>query len=323
MEVILLERVGKLGQMGDVVRVKDGFARNFLLPRGKALARHRRQQKALRGMKAELAGQEPRDQRARPASSPASSTAKPTSSCGKQAKPGNCSARCRRATSPACSRPTAPRSAARRSCSMRRSRRSDNTRCRWRCTRRSKFQSPSPSRAAQDEAAAHCAGRRCDRAADGGGRGSGRGGCSRGSNVRARKAKTQQDAPEARLRRRTRRAEDGAGKAGQGSQGSKGQKRRLTRRPDAIRVFLAPRPAWRHRPRAHLLWCHSLSVPALIYPAASALRSAASGFFSAPFPSLGLGGRLFLCVGLGLFVALGRSLGCSPRAGGPRSIDLR
>ena len=37
MEVILLERVGRLGQMGDVVRVKDGFARNFLLPRGKAL----------------------------------------------------------------------------------------------------------------------------------------------------------------------------------------------------------------------------------------------------------------------------------------------
>jgi large subunit ribosomal protein L9 len=37
MEVILLERVPKLGQMGDTVRVKDGFARNFLLPRGKAL----------------------------------------------------------------------------------------------------------------------------------------------------------------------------------------------------------------------------------------------------------------------------------------------
>jgi large subunit ribosomal protein L9 len=37
MEVILLEKVGKLGQMGDVVRVKDGFARNFLLPKGKAL----------------------------------------------------------------------------------------------------------------------------------------------------------------------------------------------------------------------------------------------------------------------------------------------
>ena len=37
MEVILLERVLKLGQMGDTVRVKDGYARNFLLPNGKAL----------------------------------------------------------------------------------------------------------------------------------------------------------------------------------------------------------------------------------------------------------------------------------------------
>jgi large subunit ribosomal protein L9 len=37
MEVILLERVARLGQMGDVVRVKDGFARNFLLPQHKAL----------------------------------------------------------------------------------------------------------------------------------------------------------------------------------------------------------------------------------------------------------------------------------------------
>lgn len=37
MDVILLERIGRLGQMGDVVRVKDGYARNFLLPNGKAL----------------------------------------------------------------------------------------------------------------------------------------------------------------------------------------------------------------------------------------------------------------------------------------------
>jgi large subunit ribosomal protein L9 len=37
MEVILLERVAKLGQMGETVRVRDGFARNFLLARGKAL----------------------------------------------------------------------------------------------------------------------------------------------------------------------------------------------------------------------------------------------------------------------------------------------
>ena len=37
MQVVLLERIGRLGQMGDVVKVKDGFARNFLLPKGKAL----------------------------------------------------------------------------------------------------------------------------------------------------------------------------------------------------------------------------------------------------------------------------------------------
>lgn len=37
MQVILLERIGRLGQMGDVVKVKNGYARNFLLPLGKAL----------------------------------------------------------------------------------------------------------------------------------------------------------------------------------------------------------------------------------------------------------------------------------------------
>ena len=37
MEVILLERISRLGQMGDTVKVRDGFARNFLLPQGKAL----------------------------------------------------------------------------------------------------------------------------------------------------------------------------------------------------------------------------------------------------------------------------------------------
>ena len=37
MQVILLQRVAKLGQMGEVVNVKDGYARNFLLPQGKAL----------------------------------------------------------------------------------------------------------------------------------------------------------------------------------------------------------------------------------------------------------------------------------------------
>ena len=37
MELVLLQRIEKLGQMGDVVHVKDGYARNYLLPHGKAL----------------------------------------------------------------------------------------------------------------------------------------------------------------------------------------------------------------------------------------------------------------------------------------------
>ena len=36
MQVILLEKVGNLGGLGDVVKVKDGFGRNFLIPQGKA-----------------------------------------------------------------------------------------------------------------------------------------------------------------------------------------------------------------------------------------------------------------------------------------------
>ena len=54
MEVILLERIGKLGQMGDVVRVKDGYARNFLLPRNKALRANADNKARFEGMKAEL-----------------------------------------------------------------------------------------------------------------------------------------------------------------------------------------------------------------------------------------------------------------------------
>src|SRR6185503_14947085 len=54
MEVILLERIGKLGQMGDVVRVKDGFARNFLLPRGKALRATSDNKKRFEEMKSDL-----------------------------------------------------------------------------------------------------------------------------------------------------------------------------------------------------------------------------------------------------------------------------
>jgi large subunit ribosomal protein L9 len=54
MEVILLERVGKLGQMGDVVKVKDGYARNFLLPRGKALRASTDNKSKFEGMKGDL-----------------------------------------------------------------------------------------------------------------------------------------------------------------------------------------------------------------------------------------------------------------------------
>ena len=54
MEVILLERVPKLGQMGDVVRVRDGFARNFLLPKGKALRASQANRAEFDEMKAEL-----------------------------------------------------------------------------------------------------------------------------------------------------------------------------------------------------------------------------------------------------------------------------
>jgi large subunit ribosomal protein L9 len=54
MEVILLERIGKLGQMGEVVRVKDGYARNFLLPRGKALRATADNKSKFEGMKVEL-----------------------------------------------------------------------------------------------------------------------------------------------------------------------------------------------------------------------------------------------------------------------------
>ncbi len=54
MEVILLERVAKLGQMGETVRVKEGFARNFLLPKGKALRATQANKERFEGMRKEL-----------------------------------------------------------------------------------------------------------------------------------------------------------------------------------------------------------------------------------------------------------------------------
>jgi large subunit ribosomal protein L9 len=54
MEVILLQRVAKLGQMGETVRVKDGFARNFLLPTGKALRATEGNKQRFEGQRADL-----------------------------------------------------------------------------------------------------------------------------------------------------------------------------------------------------------------------------------------------------------------------------
>ena len=62
MKVILLERVEGRGALGDVVTVKDGFARNFLLPRGKALRANAGNMKVFEARRAEL---EARNQRAR------------------------------------------------------------------------------------------------------------------------------------------------------------------------------------------------------------------------------------------------------------------
>ena len=54
MKVILLERVERLGALGDVVTVKDGFARNFLLPRSKALRANAANLKVFEGQRAEI-----------------------------------------------------------------------------------------------------------------------------------------------------------------------------------------------------------------------------------------------------------------------------
>ena len=66
MKVILLERVERLGGLGDVVQVKDGFARNFLLPRNKALRANSNNLKVFEGQRAEI---ESRNAKAREAAS--------------------------------------------------------------------------------------------------------------------------------------------------------------------------------------------------------------------------------------------------------------
>ena len=58
MDIILLEKVDRLGKLGDVVSVKPGFARNFLLPFGKAKVANAENIKALEGRRAELEAKE-------------------------------------------------------------------------------------------------------------------------------------------------------------------------------------------------------------------------------------------------------------------------
>jgi len=57
MEIILLEKVSKLGIMGDIVKVKNGFARNFLIPGGKAIRATEGNKKVFEAQKLEIAKQ--------------------------------------------------------------------------------------------------------------------------------------------------------------------------------------------------------------------------------------------------------------------------
>jgi large subunit ribosomal protein L9 len=54
MQVILLQRIGRLGQMGDIVNVKDGYARNYLLPQKKALRATDENKKVFEGRRSQL-----------------------------------------------------------------------------------------------------------------------------------------------------------------------------------------------------------------------------------------------------------------------------
>ena len=140
MEVILLERVAKLGQMGDVVRVKDGFARNFLLPKGKALRATEENRSRFENMKVDLEARN-LEQKGEAEKVAQSSTAKASPCFAKPPKAGNSTARFRPATSPIWSARKALLSLVLRLRSTPRSRRLDCTRCRFRSIRRSRSRS--------------------------------------------------------------------------------------------------------------------------------------------------------------------------------------
>ena len=100
MEVILLERVGKLGHMGDTVRVKDGYARNFLLPRGKALRATEANKKKFESQRADLEARNRELKREGGDVAAQARRARASSSSARPARPASSTARCRRATSP-------------------------------------------------------------------------------------------------------------------------------------------------------------------------------------------------------------------------------
>ena len=100
MDVILLERIAKLGQMGETVKVRDGYARNFLLPQGKALRANAANKTRFEAERVDAGSAQPRAQVGSRSRSPKSSTARPSSSSARPAKPASSTVRSPRATSP-------------------------------------------------------------------------------------------------------------------------------------------------------------------------------------------------------------------------------
>ena len=93
MQVILLERIGRLGQMGDVVNVKDGYARNFLLPQKKALRATDGEPAPASRRIAPSSRRATSSSRRRPRPSPPSSTARASSPSARPATPASSTAR--------------------------------------------------------------------------------------------------------------------------------------------------------------------------------------------------------------------------------------
>ncbi len=99
MEVILLERIGRLGHMGDTVKVKDGYARNFLLPQGKALRANEANKKKFEAQRATLEARN-NERKSSAKQSPRRLTARLSCLSAPRAKPANFMVLFRRVTLP-------------------------------------------------------------------------------------------------------------------------------------------------------------------------------------------------------------------------------